>query len=133
VVVSVGPQRQLARPLSVVQRQSLTALGVPTACCTTPNSGEGVLMAAARLSRLQKRMLWWLAVDHQRTRGLISSSHQELVRTLQSDKSNISHSLRTLEVRGLLVIGRSSGGHAESLSLTQEGQKRAAQLAGSCD
>jgi DNA-binding MarR family transcriptional regulator len=90
-------------------------------------------MAAARLSRLQKRILWWLAVDHQRTRGLISSSHQELVRTLQSDKSNISHSLRTLEVRGLLVIGRSSGGQAESLPLTQEGQKRAAQLAGSCD
>jgi hypothetical protein len=84
---SVGPQRQLAWPLSVVQRQSLTALGVPTACFTTPNSGEGVLMAAARLSRLQKRILWWLAVDHQRTRGLISSSHQELVRTLQSDKT----------------------------------------------
>ena len=43
------------------------------------------------------------------------------------------HLLRTLEVRGLLVIGRSFGGQAESLTLTQEGQKRAAQLAGSCD
>lgn len=86
-------------------------------------------MAAARLSRLQKRLLRWLAADHQRTRGLISSSHQELVRTLQSDKGNISHSLRTLEWRGLLVVGRSSGGQAEYLTLTQEGQKRAAQLA----
>jgi DNA-binding MarR family transcriptional regulator len=86
-------------------------------------------MAAARLSRLQKRILRWLAADHQRTRGLIASSQQELVRTLQSDKGNISHSRRTLEWWGLLVVGRSSCEQAEYLTLTQEGQKRAAQLA----
>ncbi len=52
---------------------------------------------------------------------------------LQRDKGNISQSLRTLERHGFLIIGRSSGGQAESLRLTQEGQKRASQLAGSCD
>jgi DNA-binding MarR family transcriptional regulator len=55
------------------------------------------------------------------------------VHALQWDKGNISHSLRTLERHGFLIIGRSSGGRAESLRLTQEGQKRASQLAGSCD
>ena len=90
-------------------------------------------MAAPRLSRWQKHILHWLAADHQRTRGMITSSHQELVRALPGDKGNISHSLYTLEARGLMVIGRSPGGKAESVWLTPEGQKWAAQLAGSCD
>ena len=62
-------------------------------------------------------------MDSQRTKGVIASSHQELVRALQGDKGNLSHSLRTLEVRGWIVMGRSSGGKAESLRLTPEGQK----------
>ena len=90
-------------------------------------------MAAQRLSRRQKRILQWLAADHQRTRGMITSSHQDLVRAWPGDKGNSRHSLQTLEARGLLVIGRSPGGKAESLWLTPEGQKWAAQLAGSCD
>jgi len=90
-------------------------------------------MAAQRLSRRQKHILQWLSADHQRTRGMIASSHQDLVRALPGDKGNISHSLRTLEVRGLIGIGRSPGGKAESVWLTSEGQKWAAQLAGSCD
>jgi DNA-binding MarR family transcriptional regulator len=90
-------------------------------------------MAAVRLSQLQKHILRWLAADHQRTNGVIASSYPELVHTLQRDKGNISHSLRTLERHGFLIIGRSSGGQAESLRLTQEGQKRASQLARSCD
>ena len=90
-------------------------------------------MAAVRLSQLQKHILRWLAADHQRTHGVIASSHPELVHTLQRDKGNLSHSLRTLERHGFLIIGRSSGRHAESLRLTPEGQKRASQLAGSCD
>ena len=90
-------------------------------------------MTAGRLSQLQKRILRWLIADHQRTQGRITSSHQELVRALQGDKGNISHSLNTLEARNLLVIGRSSGGNAEYLRLTPEGQKWAMQLAGSCD
>jgi DNA-binding MarR family transcriptional regulator len=90
-------------------------------------------MAAQRLSRRQKHILQWLAADHQRTRGMIASSHQDLVRALPGDKGNISHSLRTLEIRGLIVIERSPGGKAESVWLTSEGQKGAAQLTGSCD
>jgi len=64
---------------------------------------------------VQKRRLAWLATDEQRTRGMISSSHQDLVGGLQGDKGNISHRLRTLEARGLLVIVRSHGGKAEAL------------------
>jgi DNA-binding MarR family transcriptional regulator len=90
-------------------------------------------MAAQRLSRRQKHILHWLAADHQRTRGMITSSHQDLGRALPGDKGNISHSLQTLEARGLIVIGRSPGGKAESVWLTSEGQKWASQLAGSCD
>ena len=71
-------------------------------------------MAARRLLRRQKRILQWLVADHQRTRGMITSSYQDLVRALPGDKGNISHSLQTLEARGLIVIGRSPGGKAES-------------------
>ena len=47
-------------------------------------------MAAQRLSRRQKHILHWLAADHQRTRGMITSSHQDLVRALPGDKGNLS-------------------------------------------
>ena len=39
VVVKLGDHRQLARPLSVVQQQYLTALDVPAACFTGLQSG----------------------------------------------------------------------------------------------
>ena len=90
-------------------------------------------MTAVRLAQLQKRILRWLTADHQRTQGRITSSPQALVRALQGDKGNISHSLRTLEARGWIVMSRSSGGKAESLRLTREGQKWAFQVAESCD
>ena len=54
-------------------------------------------------------------------------------KALQGDKGNIGHSLQTLERHGLLIIGRSPGGHAESLFLTPAGHQRAAQLPGSGD
>jgi len=85
-------------------------------------------MATQRLTRLQQRILQGLAVDHQRTRGVIVSSHEELVKALQRDKGTISRSLRTLEARGWLVIGRSSGGKAHHLTLTSEGHKRAREV-----
>jgi DNA-binding MarR family transcriptional regulator len=90
-------------------------------------------MAARRLSRRQKQSLQWLAVDHQRTRGMIRSSQQDLVRALPGDTGNISQSLQTLEARGLIALGRSPGGKAESLWLTSEGQNWASHLVGSCD
>jgi hypothetical protein len=45
-------------------------------------------MTAPRLSRLQKRMLCWLSADERRTRGVIASSHQELVQAMPSAKGN---------------------------------------------
>jgi DNA-binding MarR family transcriptional regulator len=86
--------------------------------------------AIARLSRLQKRLLAWLHHDYQRTQGRTSSSHHELVRALSGDKSNISHSLGTLEARGWLTIGRSPGGKAEYIVLTEVGRRWAAHSAG---
>jgi hypothetical protein len=133
IVVKHGPHWQLARPLSGVQHQYLTALDVPATCFTLPAGSQRTAMAAPRLSRQHKRSRQWLATDHQRTRGMIRSSHQDLVRALPGDKDNISQSLRTREARGLMVIGRSPGGKAESVWLTLEGQTWPSQLAGSCD
>jgi hypothetical protein len=39
LILKRDQQRQLARPLAAVQQQYLTALGVPTTCCTIPNRG----------------------------------------------------------------------------------------------
>jgi DNA-binding MarR family transcriptional regulator len=52
---------------------------------------------------------------------MIRKSPQDLVRALPGDKGNISHSLQTLEARGLIALGRSPGGKAEALWLTPEG------------
>ena len=88
-------------------------------------------MTARRLSQLQKQLLTWLLRDEQRTHGVIASSHPALVGALPSAKGNISHSLRLLETRGWIVIGRTLGGKAESLYLTREGRQQAIKLAGS--
>lgn len=90
-------------------------------------------MATRRTSQLQKRIIRWLLADYQRTAGSASSSHWELVRILGGDKGNISHSLHTLEARGLIVIGRSPGGKAEYVLLTEKGRKWAANISGSCE
>jgi DNA-binding MarR family transcriptional regulator len=85
-------------------------------------------MAAIRLSRLQKRILRWFAAEYQRTKGRLANSHHELVMPLQHDKGNLSHSLRTLEKRGWIAIGRSPGGQAEHVIITPAGQNEVAQL-----
>ena len=90
-------------------------------------------MAAVRLSRLQARILRWLAADEPRTRGMITSSHPELVAALPSAKSNISHSLRRLETQGLIVMLRTPGGKIESVYLTAAGRQKALKLTGSYD
>lgn len=86
-------------------------------------------MTAVRLSQLPKRLLRWWAADPQRTQGRITRSHQELGRALQRDTGNSSQSLRTLEERGWMVMGRSFGGKAASLRRTPEGQKQVCQCA----
>jgi DNA-binding MarR family transcriptional regulator len=85
-------------------------------------------MAAIRLSRLQKRILCRLAAAYQRTKGGLASSHQELVIELRHDKGNLSHSLRTLEKRGWIEIGRSPGGKAENVIITPAGQNEVSKL-----
>jgi DNA-binding MarR family transcriptional regulator len=85
-------------------------------------------MTAIRLSRLQKRILRWLAAEYQRTNGGLTPSHQELVMQLQHDKGNLSHSLRTLEKRGWIEVGRSPGGKAENVIITPTGQNEVSKL-----
>jgi hypothetical protein len=90
-------------------------------------------MTATRLSRLQQQMLRWLHADERRARGGIASSHQERVQAVPRAKGTMSHSLRLLETRGLMRIGRSPGGRAEYVTLTTAGRQKAAQLTGSYD
>jgi DNA-binding MarR family transcriptional regulator len=90
-------------------------------------------MALRRLSRLQRRILSCLLAEYRRTNGGTSLGHVELVKALGGDKGNISHSLRTLETRGLITISRTSGGQASSLDLTSEGRNLAFNLSQSCD
>lgn len=78
-------------------------------------------MAAQRCSRPYQWLLRWLGTDHQRTQERTTRSHQEFVEPLAGDKSTMSRSLRTLEKRGWVMIHPTSGGKAESLSLTSEG------------
>jgi DNA-binding MarR family transcriptional regulator len=85
-------------------------------------------MATQRVSRLQKQMLRWLLADHQHTKGILASSHAELVKALRGDKGNISHSLRTLEARGWIVLGRTPGGRSASLYLTPAGLEKASEI-----
>lgn len=90
-------------------------------------------MATRRLSRLQRRILSCLLAEYRRTNGGMSLGHFELVKALGSDKGNISHSLRTLETRGLITIGCTSGGQASYLDLTSEGRNLALNLSKSCE
>jgi DNA-binding MarR family transcriptional regulator len=85
-------------------------------------------MATQRVSRLQKRMLRLLLAEHHRTHGGMAMGHRELVKALAGDKSNSSRSLRTLETRGWIGIGRTRGGRAESLDLTPAGLKKASEI-----
>ena len=85
-------------------------------------------MARQRVSRLHKSLLRWCVEDHQRTHGSTASSHQELIEAVPGDKGNISRSLRTLEERGWIVIGRTPGGKAEYLYLTPKGHEKASEI-----
>ena len=86
-------------------------------------------MVTRRLSRLQRHSLRCLLTQYQRTNGVIAMGHRALVQTLGHEKSNSSHSLRTLAARRLIVIGRTPGGKADALDLTSEGRKVASEIA----
>ena len=86
------------------------------------------MMASRRLSRLQRQILKCLMADYRRTQGGPLLGHDELVQALGRDKSNVSHSLRTLEARGLIVISRTPGGQANTVTLTSEGRNLASEF-----
>lgn len=90
-------------------------------------------MAPERLSQLQRRILVWLQAHEQRFKGTMAASHADLVHALVHDKGNLSTSLRNLERKGLVTIGRTAGGKAENVTLTPAGQERLAELIGSCE
>jgi DNA-binding MarR family transcriptional regulator len=90
-------------------------------------------MSCERLSRLQRRILTWLAQEARRTRGTMAASHQDLVRVMATDKGNLSTSLKGLEAKGLITIARTPGGKAEAVDLTPEGRTRGVPLSGSCE
>ena len=54
-------------------------------------------MTARRLSKLQRQILHRMWTQYERTQGGISTDHLDLVKALGRDKSNVSHSLRTLQ------------------------------------
>ena len=80
-------------------------------------------MARRRVSRLQKRILRLLVAEYHRTREAPPGSHYKIDWPWAGDKGNISHSLRTLEERGWLVILRTPGGQANSIDLTRRAEK----------
>ena len=72
----------------------------------------------------------------ERTRRTVSPSYEELIRALRVvgvDKGNASKSVRNLEDKALVMVGRTAGGMAEFLRLTSEGRNVVSDLAGSCD
>jgi DNA-binding MarR family transcriptional regulator len=53
----------------------------------------------------------------------MAASHQDLVGALGADQGNLSHSLGTLEAKGLVRITRTAGGKAEAVDLTPAGRR----------
>jgi len=78
-------------------------------------------MAPQRLSHLQRRILLWLRHEYRRTKGTVSPSNQDLVNALSDiSKISISRSLKNLEAKELISVGRTPGGMAEFLILTHK-------------
>jgi hypothetical protein len=80
-----------------------------------------------RLSRLQRRIVPWLAREARRTQGTMAASHQELVQALQErgyDKGNLSHSLANLAAKGLVRVTTPPGWLTEAIDLKPQGRAR---------
>ncbi len=78
-------------------------------------------MTQHRLSRLQRRILAWLKAECIRTKGNVSPSHQDLVKALADEHhQSISLSLKNLEAKGLISVGRTPGGVAQYVNLTRK-------------
>lgn len=86
-------------------------------------------MTPRGLSWLQRHSLKCLMAEYRRPQSGPILGHYKLVQALGRDKSHVSHSLRTLEARGLIVIRRTPGGQAHSVHLTAAGRKLASEFA----
>ena len=80
-------------------------------------------MTTQRVSRLQNAC-WAVAGGTSPPSGGDGNGYRERVKALAGDQSNISYSLRTLETRGWIVIGRTRGGRAESFVSPRQGSKK---------
>ena len=102
--------------------------------CAVSHRGDAPAKSAGgRLSKRQKRLLCGLDAEERRPDRVFSSRRQKLVQTLPNTKGNISHSLRLLDARSLVEIGRSLGGQADNVRRTSEGCQKASDTAGSYD
>ena len=66
----------------------------------------------------------------------MSADHRALVVHLAAqtfNKGNVSHTLKTMEHKHVITIGRTPQGKAEYLDLTPEGRTLAFSLLASCD
>ncbi len=79
-------------------------------------------MTTHRLSRLQERILAWLTQEYIRSKGSRSPGHQDLVIALDGEHhQSVSRSLKNLEAKELVTVGRSAGGKAEYINLVRQG------------
>ncbi len=79
-------------------------------------------MTQHRLSRLQRRILAWLEAEVVRSKGSVSPSNMDLVRALGDEHHHsISRSLKNLEAKGLVTVGRTPWGEAEYVNLVRQG------------
>jgi len=78
-------------------------------------------MTQHRLSHLQRRILAWLKAEYIRSKGSVSPGNQDLVKALSDEHHHsISRSLKNLEAKGLITVGRTPGGTAEYVNLTHK-------------
>ncbi|MDH3602107.1 MAG: hypothetical protein OEU26_21045 [Candidatus Tectomicrobia bacterium] len=91
---------------------------------------EPTTIAGGRLSKCQPCRL---EAEVSRSDRLFSSRHPSLVEVLDNANGNLRHRLRLLEAQGLVEIGRSPQGQAESVRLHSEGRQKASEIAESFD
>jgi hypothetical protein len=80
-------------------------------------------MAPNRFSQLQHCSLAWLVAEDQCLRSTMAAEHHALVQALGHDKGNLSTSLKSLKVKGLVRITRTPGGMAEAMGVTPTGRR----------
>ena len=84
-----------------------------------------------RLPHFPKQHDWLTREQAAVQLGVSATVIRRLIAALPRAKGNSSHSLRRLEIQGLIVMTRTPGGKTESVSLTAAGRQKALKRAGS--